>query len=229
MPAGQCAERARHDVGPVQRTAWSLTRAGPSLGEAPEPPSRPHRLAEGGEVDDPDGDAVLVLEREQVRVERHPAGERLRAVDRVEDPSAAAGARGGGLLLAEHAVAGERLRELLPQEALGVAIGGRDRCAVALALHLEVGRRGTTAGCAPRPLAAASRPDRGRRTSREVPPGESAIGGASGTVAAMCMNCVSHTEVVVGQAALAAAVLKDPVHRRARLGGRRRSVRSGEA
>ena len=29
----------------------------------------------------------------------------------------------------------------------------------------------------------------------------------------MCMNCVSNTEVVVGQVALAAAVLKDPVHR----------------
>ena len=29
----------------------------------------------------------------------------------------------------------------------------------------------------------------------------------------MCMNCVSHTEVVVGQIGLAAAVLKDPVHR----------------
>jgi len=32
-------------------------------------------------------------------------------------------------------------------------------------------------------------------------------------VVAMCMNCVSHTEVVVGQIGLAAAVLKDPVHR----------------
>ena len=29
----------------------------------------------------------------------------------------------------------------------------------------------------------------------------------------MCANCLSTTEVVVGQVALAAAVLKDPVHR----------------
>jgi hypothetical protein len=29
----------------------------------------------------------------------------------------------------------------------------------------------------------------------------------------MCMNCVSSTEVVLGQVALAAAVLRDPVHR----------------
>ena len=29
----------------------------------------------------------------------------------------------------------------------------------------------------------------------------------------MCMNCLSHTEVVASQIGLAAAVLKDPVHR----------------
>lgn len=29
----------------------------------------------------------------------------------------------------------------------------------------------------------------------------------------MCMNCVSNTEAVVAQAALVAAVFKDPVHR----------------
>ena len=29
----------------------------------------------------------------------------------------------------------------------------------------------------------------------------------------MCMNCVSSTEVVLGQVGLAAAVLRDPVHR----------------
>jgi len=29
----------------------------------------------------------------------------------------------------------------------------------------------------------------------------------------MCMNCISSTEVVLGQVGLAAAVLRDPVHR----------------
>ena len=44
-------------------------------------------------------------------------------------------------------------------------------------------------------------------------PGDSAIAAVGGTVAAMCMNCVSSTEVVLGQVGLAAAVLRDPVHR----------------
>src|SRR5690606_36273199 len=101
-------------------------------------PAGPHRLAQGGQVDDAEGQAVLVLEGQQVRVERHPAGERLGAVDRVEDPAPPGGGVGGRLLLAEHPVAGEVLGQLLAQEPLGVAVGGGDRRAVLLADHLEV-------------------------------------------------------------------------------------------
>ena len=64
----------------------------------------------------------------------------------------------GRLLLAEHAVARERLRQPLAQEPLGVAVGGRHRRAVALALDLEVGG----AEPAQRPLAGrAQQRDRG--------------------------------------------------------------------
>ena len=107
--------------------------------EAAEPAARPHRLAERRQVDHADRDAVLVLEREQVGVQRHAAGERLGAVDRVEDPAPPGGALRRRLLLAEHAVAGERLGQPLAEEPLGVAVGRRHRRAVTLALDLQVG------------------------------------------------------------------------------------------
>ena len=83
---------------------------------------------------------MLVLEGEQVGVERHPAREGLGAVDRVEDPPPPRGAGRRRLLLAEHAVAGERLAELLAEVPLGVLVGGRDGRAVPLALDGQVGR-----------------------------------------------------------------------------------------
>jgi len=82
---------------------------------------------------------VLVFQGEQVRVEGHAAGERLRAVDRVDDPAAPGRPLGGGLLFAEHPIARERVGQLLTEEPLCVAVGGGDWRAVLLADHLEVG------------------------------------------------------------------------------------------
>ena len=115
-----------------------LTRAGRPLQKQPSAAAGPHRLAERGHVDHPDGEAVLVLDGEQVGVERHAAGEGLRAVDRVEHPAPARGADPLGLLLAEHPVVGMAAGQLVADEPLGGPVGRRDRRAVALEVDVEV-------------------------------------------------------------------------------------------
>ena len=128
----------------------SLDARGPRSEKQPQAAAGPHRLAEGRQVDDPQRDPVVVLEGEEVGVERHAARERLGAVDRIEDPPPTGGAGGRGLLLSEHPVSGEQLGQPLAQEPLRVAVGGGDRRAVALALHLEVDGAEPPEGALPR-------------------------------------------------------------------------------
>ena len=87
-----------------------------------------------------DGRAVLVVERQQVGVERHAARERLGAVDRVEDPGARAGALPLRLLLADDRVVREPAADLVAEEALGGAIGLGHGREIGLVLHVQVGR-----------------------------------------------------------------------------------------
>ena len=65
-------------------------------------------------------------------------GEGLGAVDRIDDPGAAAGPGDVVLLLAEDGVVGEAGLDLLADEAFGGPVGLGDRCAVALAVDLEI-------------------------------------------------------------------------------------------
>ena len=61
-----------------------------------------------------------------------------RAVDRVDDPAAAAGARDGARLLHEEAELGAGLVELLAENALGAPVGLADEVAGTLDRHLEL-------------------------------------------------------------------------------------------
>ena len=111
-----------------------------AVGETSEAPSRVHRLAEGGQVDDADERAVLVLDRQQVRVQRHAVGERLGAVDRIDDPAPAAASLEHTLLLTDHRVVGMELGEALADQAFGAAVGLGDGGPVALRVDGEIAR-----------------------------------------------------------------------------------------
>jgi hypothetical protein len=68
-----------------------------------------------------------------------PRHERLRAVDRVEDPDELGVGPLGPEFLADDAVLREPLADEAAHELLGAAVGGRDRGMVRLELHLNVG------------------------------------------------------------------------------------------
>src|SRR5581483_4202420 len=97
----------------------------------------PVRLAERWQPADADHAATLLLEPDEHAVERHAANERLRPVDRVDDPAPAARPRLLAVLLAQEPVVGERVAERGPERFLGAAIGDRDRRLVGLALDVD--------------------------------------------------------------------------------------------
>jgi len=82
---------------------------------------------------------VLVLEGDQVAVERYPMDERLGAVDGVEDPGTAARSRCVGLLFTDDAVVGMGGPDVFPEQPFGAPVGRGDGCAVVLAVDVEVG------------------------------------------------------------------------------------------
>ena len=94
--------------------------------EAPEAAPCPHRLAERGEIDHADRPAVLVLDGQQRRVEGHTVGERLGAIDRVDDPPPAAGAVNGCFFFAQDGDGGRRPERRRGGKE-GRAAGGRGR------------------------------------------------------------------------------------------------------
>jgi hypothetical protein len=116
-------------AGDVDRLA-ACVRAGAAHG----PPAPPE--CRGG--DDPEPQRTPLLERDQRRPDRNPTGVVARAVDRVDDPAALAGAARPELL-AEDAVGGPGRGETCAQVALDGAVGLGDGRQVGLRLDGEVG------------------------------------------------------------------------------------------
>ena len=91
----------------------------------------------GGRRDDAEAELAVLLERDQRRPDRDPARVVPCAVDRIDDPPAAAAAEGAELL-AEQAVIRALDREPLPDHRLDRPVGLGHRGQVGLRLDLEV-------------------------------------------------------------------------------------------
>jgi len=82
-------------------------------------PAPPSTFRKGGKSHRTDHAASAILEAEQNAVERHAANERLRAVDRIDDPATAGAALERAEFLAEDAVVGKGARQRRAQQLLG--------------------------------------------------------------------------------------------------------------
>src|SRR6185437_15418418 len=95
-------------------------------------------LGEARRLDDPHDGALALHERDQRAEQREAGDEALGAVDRIEHPGELALALGGKFLAAD-GVRREGRADHAPHDGLDVAVGDRDRAAVALALHRQHG------------------------------------------------------------------------------------------
>src|SRR5712692_3482163 len=90
-------------------------------------------------VDQAGHDGALALERDRDREVRDPVQEVGGAVERIDDPAVRlVGAFVGAAFLAEKAVAGARVRELLAHDFLGAPVGGGDEIGGALERDLQM-------------------------------------------------------------------------------------------
>src|SRR5262249_17489722 len=95
-------------------------------------------LVQRGQRDHTDRRAVLVLDRYQGREQGHTVGERLRAIDGVDDPAPATRAVLIAFLLADDRVFGIHVRKARADEALGGAVRFRHRRSVSFAIDDEI-------------------------------------------------------------------------------------------
>src|SRR5207237_441950 len=110
-----------------------------AVAERPLAACGPPAATEGRSGRDAAHDATLALERDERSPDRDPAGEVLRAVDRVDDPAYGA-AVVVSLFLAEDAFARPVLRDSLADHSLDGAVCVGDRRQVGLRLDVQVGR-----------------------------------------------------------------------------------------
>ena len=115
-----------------------LTRAGSPLQKQPSPRPAYTVSPSAGRSMTPIAGTVLVLEGEERGVQRHAVCEGLRAVDRVHDPAAPAGAGDLGFLLTDDGVVGVGRRQPFPHEAFGGPVGRGHGRAVAFAIDGEI-------------------------------------------------------------------------------------------
>ena len=85
-----------------------------------------HHLIEGGDRDHTEHAPAAVAAADERGVEWHAADERLRAVDRIDDPLVARGAGSGPRLFAEKGVGRKGAQEFAAEDRLGGAVGLRD-------------------------------------------------------------------------------------------------------
>ena len=81
---------------------------------------------------------AFVLDADQRAVQRHPVDERLRAVDRIDDPAEGAVAGPVGQFFAHDRIVGKGLGNAIAKMLFRAAVGRRHRRIVALALHFQV-------------------------------------------------------------------------------------------
>ena len=97
------------------------------------------QLVGGGIVDQPGDDRALPLERDRNREVGDAVQKIQRAVDRIDDPAVRpVGAFPHPPFLADEAVAGTRLFELLTHDLLGAVVGGGDEIGRPLERYLQV-------------------------------------------------------------------------------------------
>ena len=97
------------------------------------------QLVVGGIVDDAGDDRAFALERDRDREVRDAVQEVHGAVERIDDPAMGlVGAFARAAFLAEEAVAGAGVRELLAQDLLGAPVGGGDEIGRPLERDLQV-------------------------------------------------------------------------------------------
>ncbi|CEG09415.1 hypothetical protein BN961_02841 [Afipia felis] len=92
-----------------------------------------------GIVDHAGDDRALALQGDRDRELRNAVQEVRGAVERVDDPCVAlVGALAGAAFLAEEAIAGARLDEVVVEHLLGAAVGRRDEIGGSLQRHLKI-------------------------------------------------------------------------------------------
>ena len=113
------------------------------FGNVAETPSaapfrRPNSASKRREPKDADDRFAVFLDSNQVRVKRNAGNERLRSVDRVDDPTIPARSFLVVELFAENRVVRERLRDAPPNQLFRAAVGQRYRRTVAFTLDAQI-------------------------------------------------------------------------------------------
>jgi len=96
-------------------------------------------LVERRDRDHPEHAPAAVAAADQRGVERHAADERLRAVDRIDDPLIARRARRGPRFLAQECVVVKRSEQVPPKDRLGGTVGLGHRRGIGLRVDHERG------------------------------------------------------------------------------------------